>query len=83
MCAEEGAAQAACAMPMAIIVDDRLDVSTHTLLRFRVNFLHTHCHSQTGENLCRVSRFLYYCAWLLTCSGTMMVDVLSRQKYSS
>ena len=33
MCAGEGAAQAACAMPMAIIVDDRLDVSSPSALQ--------------------------------------------------
>ncbi len=64
MSAGEGAPQAACAMPMAIIVDDRLDVSSHFLLRFRVHFLYTSHHSQTRENLCRISRLLYYCAWL-------------------
>jgi len=51
MCAEEGAPQAACAMPMTIIVDDRLDVSTHTLLRFRVQFLHTHITGPKQERI--------------------------------
>ena len=51
MSAGEGAPQAACAMPMAIIVDDRLDVSSHTLLRFRVQFLHTRHQSQTRESV--------------------------------
>ena len=64
MSAGEGAPQTACAMPMAIIVDDRLDVSSPTLLR-RAQILHTHVTIPYKRRILRrILRLLYCCAQL-------------------